>query len=429
MARTVRNDKIDTRSGRLGLTKRKAPHWTTLSAGLAVGYRKGAKGGSWVVRVYDPETRAQFTDALGAADDHLDADGSKILTFAQAQAKAREFYARKQRELSGDYVAAGDGPYTVAKALDDYFKERIRRGSKGVDKDRSKTSVHILPALGSIDTAKLTARRLRDWHAGLSSSARSVRAGPDSQRKSPINKDNPEEVRARRSSANRVLTILKAALNHAFQEGLIHDDMAWRKVKPHRGVDTPVIRYLTDDEAKRLVNACNPDFRDLVMAALVTGCRYGELTRLRVADYDPTAKTVAVRLSKAGKPRHVALAADGVALFEDVTAGRAGSDVIFLRADGRPWGTSHQQRPLEWASKRGKVVPEATFHILRHTYASSLAMRGVPMGVIAAQLGHADTRMTEKHYAHLSPNFVADTVWKALPATVSDTTIARLKLS
>jgi integrase len=43
-------------------------------------------------------------------------------------------------------------------------------------------------------------------------------------------------------------------------------------------------------------------------------------------------------------------------------------------------------------------------------------MRGVPMGVIAAQLGHSDTRMTEKHYAHLSPNYVAETVRAALPA-------------
>jgi hypothetical protein len=42
-------------------------------------------------------------------------------------------------------------------------------------------------------------------------------------------------------------------------------------------------------------------------------------------------------------------------------------------------------------------------------------MRGVPMGVIAAQLGHADTRMTEKHYAHLAPNYVAETVRSALP--------------
>jgi integrase len=53
--------------------------------------------------------------------------------------------------------------------------------------------------------------------------------------------------------------------------------------------------------------------------------------------------------------------------------------------------------------------------ILRHACTSALAMRGVPMGVIAAQLGHSDTRMTEKHYADLSPNYVAETVRAALP--------------
>jgi len=42
-------------------------------------------------------------------------------------------------------------------------------------------------------------------------------------------------------------------------------------------------------------------------------------------------------------------------------------------------------------------------------------MRGVPMGVIAAQLGHQDTRMTEKHYAHLAPSYVANTIRAHLP--------------
>jgi integrase len=50
-----------------------------------------------------------------------------------------------------------------------------------------------------------------------------------------------------------------------------------------------------------------------------------------------------------------------------------------------------------------------SFHALRHTHGSTLAMKGVPMGVIAEQLGHADTRMTEKHYARLAPSYVADT--------------------
>jgi integrase len=137
---------------------------------------------------------------------------------------------------------------------------------------------------------------------------------------------------------------------------------------------------------------------------------------MRTADYNADAGTIAVRESKAGKPRHVALTDEGQALFAQLTAGRVGSTLVFVRNDGNQWGKSHQQRPLGEACRRAKIEPPATFHILRHTYASTLAMRGVPMGVIAAQLGHSDTRMTEKHYAHLSPNYVAATVRAALPA-------------
>ena len=51
-----------------------------------------------------------------------------------------------------------------------------------------------------------------------------------------------------------------------------------------------------------------------------------------------------------------------------------------------------------------------TFHGLRHSYASRLVMSGAPLAVVAAQLGHSDTRMVEKHYGHLAPSYVADTV-------------------
>jgi integrase len=67
------------------------------------------------------------------------------------------------------------------------------------------------------------------------------------------------------------------------------------------------------------------------------------------------------------------------------------------------------------ACKRAKIEPAVSFHVLRHTHGSTLAMRGVPIGVIAEQLGHADTRMTEKHYAHLAPSYVADTIRAHFP--------------
>ena len=73
-------------------------------------------------------------------------------------------------------------------------------------------------------------------------------------------------------------------------------------------------------------------------------------------------------------------------------------------------GASRTSNGRSHACERAEIVPPASFHILRHTYASRLAMRGVPLLIIAKQLGHGDTRMVEKHYGHLCPNYVADTV-------------------
>jgi integrase len=76
------------------------------------------------------------------------------------------------------------------------------------------------------------------------------------------------------------------------------------------------------------------------------------------------------------------------------------------------------KRSLKAATVEAALAP-ITFHGLRHTYASRLAMNGVPLAVIATQLGHSDIRMVEKHYGHLAPNYVADTVRAPLAAQVS----------
>ena len=415
MARTIRNTKLDSRSARLKLPERREPYWTVISAGNAIGYRRGAKGGTWVAKVRGDDGTRHYAP-LGAADDARDPDGLTVFSFAQAQEMARTFFAQKGRELAGHSEPQPGGPYTVKMAVDAYFTARERRGSKSVRKDRYQAEARIIAQLGAVDASKLTSKRIRDWHQAAASAAKLVRTKKEAKQKTrAFDSKDPEEVRKRRATANRLLTILKAALNHAFQEGRIPSDEAWRRVKPFREVDTPVVHFLKTAECVRLVNACEPSFRDLVRGALVTGCRYGELTRMRAADFNADAGTITVRVSKSGKPRHVVLNEEGQGLFTALTAGRAPQDLVFRRDDGGAWGASHQQRPLEEASRAAKLDPPATFHILRHTYASALAMRGAPMGVIAAQLGHSDTRMTEKHYAHLAPSYIADTVRAALP--------------
>jgi integrase len=83
---------------------------------------------------------------------------------------------------------------------------------------------------------------------------------------------------------------------------------------------------------------------------------------------------------------------------------------LYLRDNGKAWAKSEQQRPLTAACAVARIDPAVNFHSLRHSYASRLVMRGAPLSVVAAQLGHADTRMVEKHYGHLAPSYIAETV-------------------
>ncbi len=106
---------------------------------------------------------------------------------------------------------------------------------------------------------------------------------------------------------------------------------------------------------------------------------------------------------------------EGHRFFETVTAGREGNDLMLPRPDGDPWARTQQQRPMREASKRAKISPATNFHSLRHTYASLLVMADVPLVVVAENLGHADTRMCEKHYAHLSDTYRAETIRSHAP--------------
>lgn len=405
---------LDSRSARTKLPERREPYWTVISSGCALGYRRGAKGGTWIARMRADDGK-QHHDSLGAADDARDPDGLTVFSFAQAQEHARDFFSKKGREFAGHDVQH-QGPYTVGDALEDYFAERERRGSKGVRADRYAADARILPALRDVEVAKLTTRRVRDWLYSVERAPKLLRTRKGTEQNSvAIDTTDGNAVRSRKATANRLLTILKAALNHAFGEGKVAADEPWRKVKPYRGVDAPVIRFLSGAECVRLVNGCEGGFRDLVRGALVTGCRYGELARMAVGDFHADAGFITIRLSKAGKPRRVALPDEGRRLFAGLATGRKARDLIFQRDDDKAWGAAHQQRPIVEASRRAGIDPPATFHVLRHTYASSLAMRGVSMRVIADQLGHADTRMTERHYAHVAPSYVAEVVRAALP--------------
>jgi integrase len=191
----------------------------------------------------------------------------------------------------------------VAEAIADYLTDYVGRGGKALKATQHAVNAHILPALGTLPVGRLSRERLKSWHRGLADAPARRRAKNGDQRHRDA-ADDRDAPRRRRATANRILTIVKAALNHARAEGKASCPAdAWSAVKPFREANKARVRYLVDDELTRLVNASSPDFRELVSGALLTGARYGELSAMRVGDFDRQAGTVTVERSKAGKPR------------------------------------------------------------------------------------------------------------------------------
>jgi len=402
MPRTVRNPKLDTRSARAKLPPRTAIYWVPMAPGCALGYRKGPKGGVWIAKLVRDGSRQQ--KALGPADDALDADGVLAISYVDAQRRARDWF-----EAVSQPTAPTTGPYTVTDAARDYLDWFSTSGRKSLKETEASVKAFILPRLGAEEVKGLSATRLRQWHAGIAAAPPRLRTRPGQKQNIRDTSADPEASRRRRASANRILTVLKAALNHAWREGKVQSDEAWRRVVPFREVDAARVRYLDRDECRRLVNASPDPLRTVVRAALLTGARYSELARMSVADYHRDSGTLLVRTSKAGKLRRIELTAEGLDFFEQITAGRPGSEPLVHR-NGARWGKSHQQRPLIEAGRAAKINPAASFHTLRHTYASLMVMDGVPLMVVARNLGHADTRMVEKHYGHLATSYIREAI-------------------
>jgi integrase len=405
MAKRVRDADLETRSARSKLRACPKPYYKSIGPGLHVGYRKGKRAGKWVVRRY-AGAASYAVETIAEADDYADADGIHVLSFWQAQD-----HARKIASVPAHPGEPSKGPYKVKDAIADYLTALEGRAS--YQDARLRLAAYALPAFGDKHVDKLTADALRKWHRDLAKAPKRVRTkrGAAQHHTLAINPKDHEAARKRKVSANRILGLLKAALNHAFNDSRAASDVEWRKVKPFPKVNRSRARYLTLAECKRLINGSDPDFRTLVLAALQTGARYGELCRLRVEDFNADSGTLHIRTSKTGDGRHVILTDEGQTFFAQLVGGRIGSELMLVRE----WKASEQLRPMRAACKRAKIDPPVGIHQLRHTWASHAVMGGMPLPVIARNLGHADTRMVERHYGHLAPSYVADAVRKHAP--------------
>jgi integrase len=212
-------------------------------------------------------------------------------------------------------------------------------------------------------------------------------------------------------TVNNHLTVLRRLLIVAKKRGLIEavPEIEWLKAP------RPDFDFLTFEEGARLTTAMDPDWSCMVIVAMKTGLRQGELLALRWEDIDLVSGLLRVRRSvtrnvvtvpKSGKGREVALGDEVLAALKAERHLRG--PLVFCAADGRMWKKNECKHPL-WRACRKAGLRQIGWHALRHTFASHLVMRGAAMKVVQELLGHATMEMTNR-YSHLSPDVPRDAV-------------------
>jgi integrase len=139
----------------------------------------------------------------------------------------------------------------------------------------------------------------------------------------------------------------------------------------------------------------------------------GELVRLTVGQFQET--RLEVSAGKTGKSRFVSLTTQGVAVFKKLVKGRSPDAPMLPNAEMNSWSRMQIARAMRAAVAAAQLETSAQFYDLRRSYGSLLANAQANDATIAHALGHADTRMTRRHYAHLLDSVVAAELQAKLP--------------
>ena len=340
MVRSVRKGRLETRTDRLKLPIARKPDFIRIGPGLSLGYRRNKTDGTWVLRVADGKGGAS-TRAIGNADDFTNSDGIAVLDFWQAQERAKAV----ARAPNSPNPAK---PLTVRQAAETYLAVLEAKNPRTARDTRGRLNLHFLPKFGDGLVAALTKSGLESWLNSL-----------------VLKSSEREAVRKSKDTANRVLTMVKALLNHALRDpaNAISDDHAWRLVKPHRGVAMARTAHFSVDQARSLIGATpDKDFADLITAGFLTGARYGELIACSVRDFDPASKTLSVD-GKTGA-RTIILQAEAVEFFNGIVVGRTGSEPLLRRGDGGRWSPA-LINSVEWRSPSNGRVSTGRLRFMR----------------------------------------------------------------
>jgi integrase len=269
------------------------------------------------------------------------------------------------------------------------------------DVERFKQQLLKVPKKGRGGLKELpNGKWLFSWCAGGKSYRHVAKTKEQAKAKLEKAVGKPTEETISKRSVDICVARLKRMFSLCVDWGLIPANPAAR-VRLFRE-DRRRVRYLTEEEETGLLDACTPQLRRVVLFALHTGMRRGEILGLRWQDVDKKNGVAVIPAEKAkGKRnRFIPLNSVALAVLDELPASLDRTALVFKNSAGGEWDRLRKH----WeCAVFAAGLKDFRFHDLRHTYASRLVMAGIDLAVLRELLGHRDFEMTLR-YAHLAPS-------------------------
>lgn len=421
--RTATEYKLHNKTQRDKLKIRTKPYFVSLSPGLCLGYlARGGKAtgraGVWYSRRQVGERIYSETGShsryklkqLGQADDlpQMVTDGVTILDYDEACAKAREHAAELARGPVRKALTVRDA---IAKYLD--FLEQHNSPDSRYQTECKFNKWVLTHPIADEKVNDLSLSQLQEWQAGM------------------ITREDDDLDQERRSqdTANRVIRSLKAALNRAYdhraETGVMSKDAWGTSFRQFKDVGAQREYHFTVPEVLRLIDAAEPNFAFVLKAAFYTGARPGELRKLSVKDFKPATKQLNIAKGKT-KARSTTLTNEAVQFFASLTRDKMPNAPLLTKGDGTAWEAGDQKIPMRAALVDAELFTakqlddmarheRPVLYSLRHTYVSRAIEQGIPMLIIAQNVGNS-VAMIERHYAKIIERTRQEWIEKGAPS-------------
>lgn len=387
MAHKVRRSAFETFNVRRKLPVRKKPYVAVrLGAGLILLYRRNAGNGAWIIKAATGDGKHYWTKAFAFSDDFTEAgtvlpDGTKVLTFFEAQDEARKLACR-----DSDDIALG-APVTVDDALKRYATDLATRGGNAANEATLRG--HLTPALLARPVALLSGDELTTWRDGLV--AKGLKA----------------------SSVNRYMGPLRAALSAAGRrDQRVKNSAAWTDhLENLPDASNPRKLFLEPATIARYMAAAyqrSAHFGEF-FEVLATGTRASQAARLLVRDFQ-AGKKPRLFMPKSGKggsrdrvarkeqrysvPISVSLAQRLASRAKDKTP----DDLLLTQPNGMPYGASWSYRDDVAAVAAAMNDPTFSLYVLRHSSIIGMLLKGASPGFVA-KLHDTSTQAIESNYS------------------------------